>query len=498
MHWPSSVETIVFDAELFRLWALEQLDLVRGVMLLCCLGWVAVLFGWLKPSPRAVRAGVLAVIVQLGVGTLLDAACVRLGAWTYVDLPLSFVGVPLDLHLDWALLWGFGLVWLSDRWPGPQASGRAQAGYLLACVALTVCFDAAIHHWMIFLQAAAWWWWIADAVFLTVTLGLTLWMYRSVGLADEPRCGLGLLPPLRPALRSALVVLPFAGLFFVLLPEWIHDAAESFGVASRAAPLPWLPGLLAIHGALLMAWGVHEFARRGRGTPVPWDPPQQLVTTGPYAFIANPMQVGGLALVLACAAACPTWVGALYAFDVLLVVAFVFRPAEHHLLSERHGEAALRWFRDVPAFRPRLQPALPPEGQRPIVFFDENCGTCQTWVRCMTQLDDAGALRFAPFHGLLANEILPPGGAAASGRRLVLHEPALDPADPALTTSAGEAVLRLLGWMPFPLCTVAALAAVPGCLPVVEGLYRLATAARQTGGACHTAQHDISIPPASQ
>ena len=34
-----------------------------------------------------------------------------------------------------------------------------------------------------------------------------------------------------------------------------------------------------------------EFAERGGGTPIPFDPPRRLVTSGIYRYCANPMQV---------------------------------------------------------------------------------------------------------------------------------------------------------------------------------------------------------------
>ena len=45
----------------------------------------------------------------------------------------------------------------------------------------------------------------------------------------------------------------------------------------------------------LIGWSVLNFIR-AKGTPVPFNPPPQLVTTGPYAYVRNPMLTGVFAL----------------------------------------------------------------------------------------------------------------------------------------------------------------------------------------------------------
>ena len=72
-------------------------------------------------------------------------------------------------------------------------------------------------------------------------------------------------------------------------PEW-----------PRVVPLGWLAaGLVLIAGgvaALLTC--VVDFARRGRGTPFPLDPPRHLVVGGLYQYVRNPMYVAILNIVL--------------------------------------------------------------------------------------------------------------------------------------------------------------------------------------------------------
>jgi protein-S-isoprenylcysteine O-methyltransferase Ste14 len=51
-------------------------------------------------------------------------------------------------------------------------------------------------------------------------------------------------------------------------------------------------------GLLVVFWSARELAVRGRGTPNPLDPPLELVTTGPYQYVRNPMALGFVTLIL--------------------------------------------------------------------------------------------------------------------------------------------------------------------------------------------------------
>jgi hypothetical protein len=45
--------------------------------------------------------------------------------------------------------------------------------------------------------------------------------------------------------------------------------------------------LIGTTGVLIAAWCIFTFARIGRGTPAPFDPPRRLVILGPYRFVAS-------------------------------------------------------------------------------------------------------------------------------------------------------------------------------------------------------------------
>jgi protein-S-isoprenylcysteine O-methyltransferase Ste14 len=98
------------------------------------------------------------------------------------------------------------------------------------------------------------------------------------------------------ALRSLLWTILLPGLFAGFLP-WRYFGLSQVEVDARS-PRQWL-GLAAIGiGVVLLGICIWEFARRGRGTLAPVDPPRTLVVQGLYRFVRNPMYVSVTTIVL--------------------------------------------------------------------------------------------------------------------------------------------------------------------------------------------------------
>ena len=98
------------------------------------------------------------------------------------------------------------------------------------------------------------------------------------------------------ALRSLLWAALLPGFFAGYVP-W-----RFFGLGQVRLDLrspAHLMGLLGVAlGAALLATCIWEFARSGRGTLAPVDPPRELVVRGLYRFVRNPMYLSVTTIVL--------------------------------------------------------------------------------------------------------------------------------------------------------------------------------------------------------
>ncbi len=131
----------------------------------------------------------------------------------------------------------------------------------------------------------------------------------------------------------------------------------------RALDLPrLLPGALGVivgvallaAGVMLWAWCIVLF-RRARGTPVPFNPPRELVAVGPYAWVRNPMLTGVFACLFGLGFLLHSF-SMVFAWTPLFMVAnaIELKLVEELELERRFGESYREYRRRVPMFVPRL------------------------------------------------------------------------------------------------------------------------------------------------
>jgi len=106
--------------------------------------------------------------------------------------------------------------------------------------------------------------------------------------------------------------------------------------------------------SLIIGWSVLTFLRV-KGTPVPFNPPPKLVTTGPYAHMRNPMLTGIFFLLFGLGALFGS-LSLLVLFTPLFILVNVWelKAIEEPELAKRLGEEYFEYRKITPMFIPSL------------------------------------------------------------------------------------------------------------------------------------------------
>ena len=156
------------------------------------------------------------------------------------------------------------------------------------------------------------------------------------------------------ALRAVFWTLVLPGVFGFYIP-W-----QSFGLRDvridMSNPRQWL-GMLCIDvGTILLLACIWEFAKRGRGTLSPADPPRHLVVSGLYRFVRNPMYLSvtlvvfGEVLLTSSRPLLTYWVA------WFVVVNLFVMGYEEPTLRGQFGDEYERYTHHVGRWMPRLTP----------------------------------------------------------------------------------------------------------------------------------------------
>lgn len=152
-------------------------------------------------------------------------------------------------------------------------------------------------------------------------------------------------------LISILYLVFEAGVFALYIPLALLCSGPRIetGIFSFLAVPLWLLGSIII---LRCFW---DFAFRGRGTPLPADPPKELVATGFYRYVRNPIYIGAFLIFLAHF----LWFGylnlLLYTAFSLIGVHLYIIAFEEPNLKRKFGASYEEYCRRVPRWIPRYK-----------------------------------------------------------------------------------------------------------------------------------------------
>ncbi|MEW6050382.1 MAG: isoprenylcysteine carboxylmethyltransferase family protein [Candidatus Zixiibacteriota bacterium] len=160
-------------------------------------------------------------------------------------------------------------------------------------------------------------------------------------------------------LRISLTIVAPVTFFGVIIGAWFGARAVDrlIGVEQPIAPvIGWVLACpFLVVGLALMFWSVSRFVL-ARGTPVPFNPPPTLVTTGPYRYTRHPMFTGLIIAIFGLGIGFQS-PAVTFILLPLTIAAFAWevRVFEEPQLQRRFGDAYLEYQKRVPMIFPRIK-----------------------------------------------------------------------------------------------------------------------------------------------
>jgi len=336
---------------------MTELAVLRLLCLAVPTGLALVL--WRRPGRRLAGAALLsflAAFVAIGVANQLAMA---VGWWRFEVREGSFLGVPLDLWIGWAVFWGPVPLLVRHRLP--------IWSIVLTCGWLDILVMPRLGS-LVSLRSD---WLYGELVALVITVVPALLLGRWT--VDRRRL----------TARVVLQLVTFTGLTFWLLPSAVMGEADGRWSHLLEGPV-WRTSLivqLMVLAAVPAVAAVIEFAVRGEGTPYPWDPPARLVTTGPYAYLANPMQVSVVLMLTVLAWGTHSLSLAVAVVGAAAFSHFVAGPHESTELAARHEQTWWDYDWHVRAWWVRRRPYRPEAAE---LYLAESCTICSQ-TRCFIE-----------------------------------------------------------------------------------------------------------------
>jgi protein-S-isoprenylcysteine O-methyltransferase Ste14 len=337
--------------------------IIRVLSLYAPLVSALALWSWRKPASREATGVLLATAWNLPALLAVNLIAMHFGAWSFSVKGGTLFDMPVDLWIGWSALWGTAtalLFRITPLWMVAIILGIADVILMPMCSPVVMLGRK---------------WLIGECIALSVCMAPGLLLARWTRDCRNVKG------------RAALQAICFSGLLIMSIvmvarpsggfQRLIHTTSWQLHLLATALFLAALPGLSA----------VQEFAVAGQGTPLPFDPPQRLVRSGIYRYIANPMQTSTALLLLVMSIATKSlWL----ALASLLLVAYSAGLAEWDEgsdLRQRYGQSFVAYRGLLRNWLPRWRPAT---SQRARIYLAEDCFKCSQMAAFLKSLKPIG------------------------------------------------------------------------------------------------------------
>ncbi len=314
---------------------------------------------------RSLVAGLMASSWVAATLPWVNDLCVWVGFWSFsVGHGYGFENLPLSMYVGWVLLWGvlpaMLMYYFRVRW--------IMVGMILLDILTMGMFSPVmvLHGWS----------WLYGE-FLLVVICFVPAVYMAKWVRNSERVGW----------RSGLISSAFAMLILVVLPTSVAEIrVDLWGIWSGYTLVEkclWLILLTIV--CMPGIAGVIEFSVFGKGTPIPYDAPEYLVTSGVYSYVQNPMQLSMVLVLLVWSWMFNSWFVFLLGVVAVVYCVGIARWSEGVDLKGRFGEDWVRYDARIKAWKCSLAPVRGgfEGGENARVFIDDRCVVCQSialWI----------------------------------------------------------------------------------------------------------------------
>jgi len=297
-------------------------------------------FCWYCYRPKVPLRGALVLSFLWSIVSvfLINQLAFQFAWWSFSSSAIAYHDLPLSIWFGWSIAWGLALPLL------PARIGPLLLSALILDLLLMPLLTPLLH------LGENWIWGEIVSIILILLPALLVYKWTIHRKSIHLR-----------VIAQALVFFSFTGFF---LPDLILSHLENKPFRLQDTH----PFLRGIQFNLMFFWIVigisaaREFIKQGKGTPVPFDPPQKMVRTGLYAYVSNPMQLSTVGGMLSYAWVLNSWG---------LVAAAIMTIED---LSNRFGDEWRRYRSRIKRFAPNWKPyeANPPS----TIYFSKTCPTC--------------------------------------------------------------------------------------------------------------------------
>lgn len=323
-------------------------DHIRSGLLIAALMFIGFLTLRNKQNTARNWAMFYAMLYTTSALPIVNVICVNLELWSFTDAYIPAILIPIDIFFLWIFAWGIIPIFFLQR------------KYFLIVLGAIFWLDFLIMPALetvgiLELQSN---WWIGEIalVLLVFTPGY-IWAYSSF---HKTRTWL------RALLQVGVMIMVFVfGLPFLLSSYSLIDGLH-FSMGSllfQFFVIIALPALMA----------VVDLVQKGKGTPFPYDKTENLVITGVYAYIRNPIQWSFTLIFIPMAIYHSSWY---LLIGSIISLAYSIAVADFHEYSDMEKRFENQWttyISSVPKWYFLWRPYKIAKGT---IYFDSGCNHC--------------------------------------------------------------------------------------------------------------------------